>query len=123
MADPVRITYAFPIQQFGSVPSDAVTLALNALVKDINAALLLLGANSAGFVTMKQLKRAMASQAILRTYDNLVPADVTQELNILWNNGSTIAVGDDLYNDIALQVGYTAAQMTTLFNLARTFPP
>ncbi len=123
MADPPRLTYYFPIGGFVRVAADTIVLALNALVKDVNAGFSALGGTSAGFVTMKQLKQAMASQGVLRTYHNIVGADITTTLNILWLNGGTITVGETLYNDIALQLGYSAAQMVTLFTLAQTFPP
>ena len=123
MADPPRLTYSFPIRQFAGVDPANITLTFNALVNDINSALTALGANNAGFVTMKQLRRALVSQGQMVAMSGAIPGDVTNTNNIAWTSGGQIAVGDSLYNFIAATLGYTAAQMSTLFSLALTFPP
>lgn len=122
MADP-RLNTTFPIRQFSRVPAEDLIVAFNALVNDINAALLLLGANTGGFVTLKQLKQALQSQGVLVQYSNLISSDITNTINILWTSGGSVVIGDALYSDIAAKLGYSPAQMTTLFALAETFAP
>lgn len=58
----------------------------------------------------------------MQTVSDAIPMDVTQVVNIMWNNGITFEVGDTLYNFIQSTLGYTAAQMTTLIDYARTQP-
>jgi hypothetical protein len=123
--DPQLLSFFFPLKMFRSVEAEGskVTIAFNELVKDVNAAFLQLGFTASGFVTMKQLRKALQNQGTLVQISSQIPGDVTNDVNICWNGGNTTTPGDPLYNFIQTTLGYTPAQMTTLMTLAGTFPP
>lgn len=118
-----RLAVYIPIRAFKRVPADVITNCVNELIVDINAALESVGLSPGVFVTMKQLRMAMKSQGILLGFDQSVNAIPTDTINILWNHGNTMVVGDALYLSIETQTGYTTAQMTALVALAQTFAP
>ena len=76
-----------------------------------------------GYVSMRQLKAALAFQnELVPLFDNL-PGDMNNEYNITWWSGSIINA-TDIFITGFLQptLGYSNAQVVTLLALAQTYP-
>lgn len=121
--DRLAIAGFFPISLRTHLHAENLTNIINDLVNDINAVDQSLGAGSGQFVTMKQLRLALASQSNLVTVDEAVPASVENTTNIYWNHGNTSNIGDPLWTFINSTLGQTVAQTNALYALALTFPP
>lgn len=70
--------------------------------------------------TVSQIKKALAFYSVMQTVADAIPQDVTQTVNIMWDNGITFERDDTLYAFIKSTLSYTDAQMTTLINYAKT---
>jgi hypothetical protein len=78
---------------------------------------------SAGFVSMRQLVAALNAQGNLVTVFEALPSDITNQYNIGWNHAYIITQADPLVTGfIQPTLGYSGAQIATLFALAATFP-
>ena len=76
-----------------------------------------------GTPTMRQLIAAMGSQAVLVSVQNAVPADITNAYNIAWTHAVYMPLTDPFVTGfLQPTLGYSGAQMTTLYALALTFP-
>lgn len=65
-----------------------------------------------------QLKMALQSSGDLHAVDAAVPADVTDQINIIWTNGWRTEQGDLLSAFVQTTLGKTDPRMTTLYALA-----
>lgn len=70
--------------------------------------------------TVSQIKKALAHYSVMQSVSDAVTQDVSQTVNIMWNNGITFERDDALYAFIKSTLSYTDAQMTTLIDYART---
>ena len=76
-------------------------------------------------VTQKQIRAWAASTGsplYIYTIDNACPADIANIVNIQWNHGNTMAVGDPLYLFIQSTLGFSSAQMSAAFTVMQTYP-
>lgn len=81
------------------------------------------GDSSAATCSMRQLFAAMANQGVLVTADQQVPADITDSNNIAWNHAYRMTITDAFITGfLEPAIGYSPAQMATLFVLAQTYP-
>ena|ERR1035437_6907706 len=77
----------------------------------------------AGTVSMRQLLAAMASQGVLVTAFESVPADITNTYNIAWNHAYRMGPSDTFVTGfLQPTIGYTNGQMAVLFVLAAGLP-
>ena len=75
--------------------------------------------------TQKQVRAwaaANGSPLYIYTLDNACPADIANIVNIQWNHGNTMTVGDSLYNFIQTTLSFTTFQMTSAFAAMLTYP-
>lgn len=71
-------------------------------------------------VTVSQLKKALIVQNQMQTISDAISADVTNNLNVQWDNGFWVKNGDALYLFVKNTLGYSTSQMNTLIALAGT---
>jgi len=73
--------------------------------------------------SMRQLFAAMASQSVMVTAFEQLPADITNTYSIAWNSAYRMSIADPFITGfLQSALGYTGAQMAALFALALTFP-
>lgn len=75
-------------------------------------------------VTMKQLRMWLVSNgtpAYIYAVDSNIPADIGNQLNILWNHSGTMYQYDALYAFIQTILGFTAGQMAAAFMQMKGF--
>lgn len=66
-------------------------------------------------VTMKQLRTWLAINGFIVIVDNNIPADISNQLNVLWHHSGTIRQNDALYVFIQTTLGYTSSAMAVAF--------
>ena len=78
---------------------------------------------NAGYVSMRQLVAALASENLLLGVTQALPGDETNAFNIAWTHAYLMSAGDPfVVGFLQPTLGYTGAQITTLFAYAATFP-
>jgi hypothetical protein len=96
---------------------------INDLINQINAADRTLFTAISGVgtqVPMWALRKALVSQGNFYTVQQAISADPTNAVNIAWSNGAPSSIGDLLSASIQTALGYSGAQMITLYALAGT---
>jgi len=74
-------------------------------------------------ISMRQLFAAMASQGVMVTAFEALPADITDSNNIAWQHAYRMTITDTFITGfLQPAIGYSTAQMQALFALALTFP-
>ena len=100
------------VQQFPGAVYPSQTMSINPGTQLLQAAV------SGGLVTMGQFKRSLINSGVEQTISDAIPADVTNVLNMQWNNGLSIYKNDTLYNFVQAKLGYTSVQMGALMSYA-----
>lgn len=73
--------------------------------------------------TMRQLLAAMASQSVMVTAFEQLPADITDPDNIAWNHAFRMSLTDTFTTGfLQPSIGYSDLQMIELFAFSLTFP-
>jgi len=75
-----------------------------------------------GALNVKQLKLQLISINQMVNVSNAILADVTQVENVQWFTGGFTSVGDALSDRIQTVLGYTNAQMVSLYAVAASQP-
>jgi hypothetical protein len=79
--------------------------------------------NTGQSVSMRQLKLACQAQGVLLTLFAALPADVTSQYNIAWNNAVQVNALDPFITGfLQPTLGYSGAQVTALLLLASGYP-
>lgn len=121
-------TPVFPIRQFVQIGGDVIVDAVNALIVDINYAIVnagILGGNVGipGICSRRQFFAAIAAWPLdVNLLVNAITPDWNNSVTIEFYTGYAIAQGGGLSNLAASTYGLSGAQMTTLFANAATFP-
>jgi hypothetical protein len=73
--------------------------------------------------SMRQLFAAMAFQNVMVSAFEQLPSDITNTYSIAWNHAYRMPINDPFVSGfLQPALGYTGAQMTSLFALALTYP-
>jgi hypothetical protein len=83
----------------------------------------LLAGGGAASCSMRQLFAAMAAAGVLVTADQAVPGDITSSTNIAWNHAYRMTINDPFITGfLEGAIGYSPAQMASLFTAALAYP-
>lgn len=93
---------------------------LEDLVSSLMTAVFSTQPSSLRAVFLWQLKQALTSTGQLHIVDAAIPAELTDIIHILWNNGGVVLtrVEDTLSNFVKTTLGLTDDQMKTLYSTA-----
>lgn len=80
------------------------------------------GANAATQTQFRSWAAATGSPLYIYTIDNACPADIASDINIQWNHGGYMYIGDPLYLFIQSTLGFSTAQMSAAFAVMKTYP-